>query len=619
MTTDIPQLKLFKSGRLLLATPIDRPLVLGRQRSSEDSPPLRLPLKDCDRIVVAREQDTNVSREHARIEWLGSQVRIKNVSTVRSLEVEPGGELRCGESILADAGVRLRLSSVTVRIDAPQEEIEPIGAPTLPPKIGPTDLEAEGLMDTLGTSFDSAQGNVLLAWLRSTAAVFNDAASSPTFLPQAAKAVTKIVGLDQAIVLRYHHEDGWEIAACEGEVSVSEPDQLSQQLLAMVLEEKRTFVMHPRTEGMKGSLEQLDAVVVAPILDELGEVAGAIYSTRHFSEGESRSKIRRLEGSLVELIAAGVAAGWARLRYEQQAMSARIRFEQFFGPDLAARLENDPSLMEGRDSVVTAVFCDIVGFSAVSERLPSRLVVQWINDTLGALSECVIQNRGVLVDYVGDELFGMWGAPFEVEDHARLACKAALEMRRKVEEVSRRWESRLGEPFDVRIGINTGPACVGNIGSEWKFKYGPLGSAINIASRVQGAAKFAGAHLLMTGETLRAMRDRAGEPSAASKDVGKSSERLHMRRIGKVAVVNVVEPVELYELRGADAVDWQAATPGFEEALRLLECGQLSEAAKTVEGLTQSFPEDEALRVLAGRIRAADPGEDYSVWHLGRK
>ncbi len=110
-------------------------------------------------------------------------------------------------------------------------------------------------------------------------------------------------------------------------------------------------------------------------------------------------------------MASGIAAGLARVKEEQAAAAARVQFEQFFTPQLAAQLERDPRLLEGRDADVTLLFADIRGFSHVSERLGPERTMAWIQDTMGALSDCVLAYDGVLVDYIGDELMAMWGAP----------------------------------------------------------------------------------------------------------------------------------------------------------------------------------------------------------------
>src|SRR5206468_8312824 len=165
--------------------------------------------------------------------------------------------------------------------------------------------------------------------------------------------------------------------------------------------------------------------------------------------------------------------------------------------------------------------------------------VEWIGDVMGSLSDCVLEQRGVLVDYIGDELLAMWGAPEEQADHARLACLAALDMFNLLPKLNERWQEKLGEPMSLGIGVNTGIARVGNTGSRHKFKYGPLGNTVNLASRVQGATKYLKCPLLMT-EWTQARLD----------------ETFRVRKLCQVRVVNIKQEVDLYELVPENAPNW---------------------------------------------------------------
>src|SRR5439155_13533558 len=102
----------------------------------------------------------------------------------------------------------------------------------------------------------------------------------------------------------------------------------------------------------------------------------------------------------------------------------RIQFEQFFTPELSRQLAAQSDLLQGRDCEVTILFADVRNFSRASESLPPSQTLDWINDVLEVLSECVQAQRGVLVDYIGDAVMAMWGAPESQPDHAQLAGRA---------------------------------------------------------------------------------------------------------------------------------------------------------------------------------------------------
>src|SRR5262249_4458625 len=200
------------------------------------------------------------------------------------------------------------------------------------------------------------------------------------------------------------------------------------------------------------------------------------------------------------------------------------------------------------------------------------------------VSDCVKSHRGVLVDYIGDEVMAMWGAPEEQPDHALLACRAALDTLDRLPGLDARSRERSGEPVAFGIGINTGVARVGNVGSRHKFKYGPLGNTVNLASRVQGATKQVKARLLITGAT----RDRLDDSFAA-------------RRLARVRVVSIAEPVELYELARPGAPGWPEAKVEYEKALELFEGKDFGLAARALGNWRIHHPEDEPSLVLLYR------------------
>jgi adenylate cyclase len=230
----------------------------------------------------------------------------------------------------------------------------------------------------------------------------------------------------------------------------------------------------------------------------------------------------------------------------------------------------------------------------------------WIQDTMGVLSDCVLEHDGVLVDYIGDELMAMWGAPAPQRNHAELACLAARQMLQSLAGINDRWRAELGSEVRLGIGLNSGAARVGNTGSLQKFKYGPLGDVVNVASRVQGATKYLGADCLITGATLGAL-----PPEAA------------VRRLARVRAVNIEHAIDLYEILPQAPPDWTERCRKYESTLAALEQDRLIEAASAAELLTAEYPEDAAVRALCQRIHAsgekAAPAVDASIWELPGK
>ncbi len=280
-------------------------------------------------------------------------------------------------------------------------------------------------------------------------------------------------------------------------------------------------------------------------------------------------------------------------------------FGQFFTPELARYYVRHPEkLTVGRDAEVSLLFCDIRRFSQISESLEPAETVRWLSDVMNELSECVMRHRGVLVDYIGDELVAMWGAPDEDQtDHAQLACLAAVDMLGALPAINDRWQAAIGYPTDVGIGINTGVARVGNTGSSQKFKYGPLGNTVNLASRVQGATKYLKSKLLVTGATHE--RLSTGFPA---------------RRVCTVRVVNIDAPIALYEII-ADPEDAEFKAP-YEQALECFENQDCAKAAALLGGLLSSDPPDGPSVVLMSRVASEllKPSAEFDpVWELPGK
>jgi adenylate cyclase len=168
-----------------------------------------------------------------------------------------------------------------------------------------------------------------------------------------------------------------------------------------------------------------------------------------------------------------------------------------------------------------------------------------------------------------------------------------------------RWQRIIGGPTRFGIGINSCTARVGNTGSARKFKYGPLGNGVNLGSRVQGATKYLRVNALLTGATRRLL-----DPS------------FRVRRLCTVRVVNIAEPVELFELDCGDAPRRDELFPRFEEALAAFEAGNFSNASRLLGGLLDAFPGDGPSLVLLSRAVDAmvNEPENFSVvWRLPGK
>jgi adenylate cyclase len=602
------QLRFFENKELACTQELAGPVEMGRQREGEEGPYAAKREAGRWRIVIARRDEQAVPRQYVLAEPLaGGRVRLTNLSKNVSLRLPDGAELAHQAHSELSLPLVLPLGQTTIRLQEVEDEdlpIQGLAEATAPPRVG---SGADSPFRTLAAPA-AGDGRAFVRWLHAALDVLQSAAGDADFFDKAARAAVELVNLDAARVLRWG-PDGWREQAVQTAPRLTAGGEggLSQGVLGRLLAEKRTFWEAPDPSlPVAASLRGVKAVVAAPILDRHGAVIGALYGhRRRESMLAAAGPITDLEASLVELLARGVAAGLARLEQEQAILTARVQFEQFFTPQLARQLERHPDLLEGRDAEVTLLFCDIRGFSRISERLGPVRTVAWIRDTMAALSECVLAHDGVLVDYIGDELIAMWGAPEEQRDHARLACRAALDMLARLPVLDERWRAELKEPMGAGIGINTGVARVGNTGSPHKFKYSALGNDVNLASRVQGATKYLKCRLLITGATR-----------------GRLDDSFVARRLARVRVVNIAEPVDLYELSGADRPDWAEAKAEYERALDLFEKKEFQAAGHVLGNWRARMPDDGPALVLQHRAIQCEvdgPGPLHPLWELPGK
>ena len=609
--SDSIEIRIFDQDRLLFSEEFSEPVELGRQSDTHESLYVKRQQTDHWRVAIASLAEKTISRKHVRIESLaGRKARVTNQSSVIAFHLPDGSELKPGMTRDTMIPAFFSIGTKVVRVqpaEADEFQFQMLTEQTSAP--GRSSVPGRITLPPLPGAIaggEGAESESLVRWIQAFVEVQQSAVETTDLYRTAARSVVDLVGLDTGRALTYDQEN-WKLLD-SGDASDAESEWApSRKILGRLIRERRTFWQDPKESGQEmGSLAGVNLVVAAPILNRRGDVIGALYGERR-PGGRSAGlpKIRKLDALLVELLASGVAAGLARIEQEKAAVAARVQFEQFFTPELADELAARPDLLKGRDVEVTLLFCDIRGFSRISERVGPAATVRWIGDVMGVLSECVLAHKGVLIDYIGDELIAMWGAPKEQPGHANLACKAALDMLASLPEMSERWQSVLGEPIDLGIGINTGIAQVGNTGSHRKFKYGALGNTVNLASRVQGATKYMKTRLLITG-TTRAQID----------------DSFACRRLCTVGVVNINQPVELHELVASGLSGWDELKRQYESALTRFEVRDFGAAAQTLGNLLPSHHGDGPTLVLLSRVvdcLIEEPAAFDPVWRLTGK
>ena len=528
---------------------VDGPVRLGRSPSKSDM--RRIVIDDAyvssDQLVVRRQPDGLLSLEN-----LSSRVSLEVEIPVRAT-ILPGEVRAFAAPIRMTVGETIIEFSNAADIPENSRTLQTISHPVLA-RINAAPFDLDGAPDA----------DTLIRWLETLVTVQRAAAGSDEFFQQTAQAVVELIGLDRGMILT-RDDDTWAVIAEHG--SDQQPSDFSRKVLQEVVEQKRTFFQIEESGLAAQSLVQTDAVVAAPVFDANGEsVIAAVYGARYSRRQGQRVELQPLEAQLVQVLAAAVGAGLARQASEAEAARRQVQFEQFVSPEVARELDRDPQLLEGRDREITALFADIRNFSRLSERIGANRVCELVGCIMDCLTTRVREFQGTTVSYLGDGLLAIWNAPVEQPDHAELGCRAALAMIGALPELNAQWQEIIGGPLGLGVGVNTGIAMVGNTGSRFKPHYGPLGHMVNLASRVEGATKQLGVPVLITGAT----RERLSDEFAT-------------RRLCRVRVVGIVEPVELFELHAeSDSETWNERREVYQSALTHYEAGRWAEACRAI-------------------------------------
>jgi adenylate cyclase len=199
------------------------------------------------------------------------------------------------------------------------------------------------------------------------------------------------------------------------------------------------------------------------------------------------------------------------LRTESERKRVRDQFGQYLAPALVERLAKDPSQIKlgGETRDMTVLFCDIRGFTSISETMDAAQLIRFLNRFLTPMTDIIQRNRGYVDKYMGDAIMAFWNAPLDDPDHAPHAARASLQMLAELERLNGVWaeeakaQGQQFQPLGIGIGLNTGPLSVGNIGSDLRKNYSVIGDDVNLASRLEGQSKTYGVPIVI-GENTRA-------------------------------------------------------------------------------------------------------------------
>jgi len=227
--------------------------------------------------------------------------------------------------------------------------------------------------------------------------------------------------------------------------------------------------------------------------------------------------------------------GFTALTEEENVKFIRNTFSKFVSQDVVDELLANPDAIAlgGAKKEITVFFSDVRGFTTISEKLGPEDLVGLLNEYLSEMTELIIDYRGTIDKYMGDAIMAFWGAPVKNDDHAYYACVAALAQYRALKELQKRWSERDIPVLDIGIGLNTGLAVVGNMGSSRRMDYTLMGDTVNLGSRLEGITKTYGVKICISEFTYERVKDK-----------------VYARELDLVRVKGKLEPVRIYELMG---------------------------------------------------------------------
>lgn len=282
---------------------------------------------------------------------------------------------------------------------------------------------------------------------------------------------------------------------------------------------------------------------------------------------------------------------------EKQKGRIKSLFGTYISPDLVNQMvesATDPKL-GGHEEVITAYFSDIQSFSTFSELMPPGQLVELMNEYLTACTDIIQEEGGTLDKYIGDAIVAIFGAPVELKDHAYRACVSTIRVQAKIDELRQKWRGegekwpRVVHYLRARLGLNTGQAIIGNMGSRSRFSYTMMGDNVNLAARMESGAKLVGVYTMCTEVTKLECEQHGGD-------------RIFFRFLDKIVVKGRTLPVPVYEI------------VGFKEAItsQAMDCYNLH--AQAMERyLTQDWDGASGLFEKAARLEPNQPNKQVAI------
>ncbi|MCB9026805.1 MAG: adenylate/guanylate cyclase domain-containing protein [Bdellovibrionaceae bacterium] len=286
---------------------------------------------------------------------------------------------------------------------------------------------------------------------------------------------------------------------------------------------------------------------------------------------------------------------------ERNKRELRSTFQKYVSPAIVDEVLKNPKNIElgGRKENITVLFSDIRGFTTISEKLDPRALSDLLNSYLTPMTDLVFENRGTLDKYMGDAVMAFFGAPIHYEQHPQFACRCALQMLEKLNELQTEYRKQGLPEIDIGIGLNSGDCSVGNMGSQTVRSYTVMGDAVNLGSRLEGINKQYGTRIIISEFTHAKVKDT-----------------FTCREVDLVRVKGKILPVHIYELVSEGPASTQIMTKlgFFNKGYQLYHQKEFSAAMEQFNQALNVQPEDYCSKLYIDRCQnyiAEPPPQDW--------
>jgi len=235
--------------------------------------------------------------------------------------------------------------------------------------------------------------------------------------------------------------------------------------------------------------------------------------------------------SLIIFTSSGFAINY--LEERKQNIFLKNAFGKYINKDLLSQIIEQKQKLQlgGSKHIVTLFFSDIRGFTTISESLDPQKLVSLLNEYLTEMTKIILNNKGTLDKFIGDAIMAFWNAPLPEKNHAEIACTTALQQLSVLKKLQEKWKKKKLPIIKIGIGINTGEAVIGNMGSQDRFDYTAMGDSVNLTSRLEGLTKNYDSNIIISESTYRIIKNK-----------------FNCKKLGKVKVRGKKKSITIYEL-----------------------------------------------------------------------